>query len=310
MNKYASICLLFLFLTMQSCIKDDLSHCGLKEQSFIWFKSINPKYNYAEIAQQVNLYLYDEQLQFAGELVYTQEELKQSQAKIYIPAEKKGAYTIIALVNLSDKYEIFDTERLVTWKGSLHRGTGYEDISYKLPDIYHSMKKISFHADQKQQEDTLYLVKNTNHIRLIVECSSQGKLDSIQPYIYGSNTMFSYENRLLGDRMVTYHPHTTTKQPGISEYSLTTMLLRTGGDASLYFKALNPDGSYTDRKLFNITERLANVKNNNDGKVYDTDQKLAYEDEFEFKVVLDNSSQIMHLIINDWYVIKDYVEIK
>jgi len=307
MNKSIYILLLLLWPVMQSCIYDDLSDCF--RERYIWFKSINTKYIYEDIAQQVNLYIYDEQQQFINELICTHDDLIRTGGKVYIPAQYEGKYWIVALVNLSDNYIVYDTEEFAHWKASLQTANGNE-VSSKLPDLYHSMKAISFGQDNPLPGDTMYLSKNINHIYLTIECSASDVLENIQPYIYGSNSLFNYENRLLGDRMITYHPHNTQKYTNRMQYSITTMLLRIMGDISLYFKEQESDGSISDRKIFNITEELAKVKDSNGRKLYDSDIKLSLEDEFKFVIVLDKSSQIIDLKINDWYVVKDYVEIK
>lgn len=309
MNKstYILILVLLLLQVMQACIQDDLSNCN--KERFIWFKSINTKYDYAKIVQQVNLYIYNEELQLAGELAYSKEDLMQTDSKVSIPVQYTGKYMFVALVNQSDPYLVYDTQELTTWKTSLQTYKGNE-ISFKLPDLYHSRKEIVSGPENPLPGDTMYLTKNINHIYLTVECSTSSVLESLEPYIYGSNSLFNYENRLLGDRMITYHPHDTKVMTNQRKYSLTTMLLRIGGDLSLYFKEQNPDGSVANRKLFNITEELAKVKDSNGNRLYFSDARLAFEDEYNFTIVLDASSQIIDLKINDWYVVKDYVEIK
>lgn len=309
MNKstYILILVLLLLSVMQGCIKDDLGNCY--KERFIWFKSINTKYDYAKIVQQVNLYIYDEKEQLTGELIYTQKDLIQTGSKVYIPVQYTEKYRVVALVNLLDHYVVYDTDELMTWRTSLETGKGNE-ISFKLPDLYHSRKNITFGPENPLPGDTMYLTKNINHIYLTVECSTPGVLESIQPYMYGSNSLFNCENRLLGDRMITYHPHDAKVMTNQRKYSLTTMLLRIGGDLSLYFKEQNPDGSVANRKLFNITEELAKVRDSNGNRLYFSDARLAFEDEYNFTIVLDASSQIIDLKINDWYVVKDYVEIK
>lgn len=307
MNKRVYILFFFLFLVSPGCIRDDNSDCY--EGGYLWFESINPKYSYEAMAKQVNLYLYDDQRLFAEELVYTEDDLKSSAWRVYIPTGYKGDFTIVALVNLSDYYVVSDRERLVTWKAGLRSGDN--DVSYKLPDIYMAMKKVSLdNLSGAEDENVLFLAKNTNHIYLLIE-SVGGRLQGdIEPYIRGSNSLFNYENRLFGDRMVVYYPHMTEKRGNGTLYFLSTMLLRVAGDVSLYLRETLSDGTASDRFLFNIPEKLAQVKDHNGVKLYDTDQKLALEDEFYFTLVLDEQLQVMTLKVNDWYVIRDYIQIK
>lgn len=307
MVKRIYIVLFLLSLITQSCIKDDLSDCP--QRRYIWFESINPKYKYGIIAKQVNLYLYDEQQRFVSELIYSTDELNQSNGKVYIPDQIKGTYMVVALVNLSDSYQVYDTERLEMWK-LLLQDINDNKVFVRPPDIYHAVKNISFGSDINHKADTLYLEKNTNHIYLTITSNEPSVLEKIRPYIRASNSMSNYENLLLGERVIDYYPHDIEKYTNQAQYSLTTMLLRMGGDASMYLEEQKPDGSVTDRKLFNITQELIKIRNNNGEKLYDTNLKLALEDEFKFIIVLDEASKIIDLKINDWYVIKNYIVIK
>lgn len=298
-KKYILILLSFLF-TITGCIDEDYSDC--EKGIYINFKTLNPKYEYTEIVENVEIHLYDVQNNLVNNYTYSRNQLEGSEYKAYIPEQKAGNYSTVAVVNMSDSYKISNKEYENSFL--LEVLTDPKDsIQKKLPDIYHSIKEISF-GRLNPQDELMELSKNTNHIDVTVifedDILSPGK--KLNAYIKGSNGIYNANNKSVGKTPITYCAHFNEKKEDDSYlFSFTTLRLWIGDDLKL---SIVEEGEETSRILneLMITEEIAKLTNSSGEKIYDTDEKLEFEDEFKIKIMIDNTGMI-GLKINDWYAV-------
>lgn len=314
MKKEYVFILLFSFLIFGNCINEDNSDCPYGK--YVLFKIINPKYQYKEVVDKVDLYLYNEEEILVGEYSYSKAQLEGSELKAMIPYDRAGNYSIVALINQSERYLTFNKGELKELRTELLTDEG-DSVKFKLADIYHSYKEVSFKGNTAMTNDTMYLSKNTNHINLEIEIHDYDLPDnaSLVTHICGNNGTYNFSNKSVGNRKITYLPHSSDFGDIRNEimnfrYLFTIMRLWIGDDLKICLEQHEPGTLPETLAEVMLTEEIAKLENELTGeKLYDTDEKLELEDEFDIRIVFDNTFTIIELKINDWFVIKPEIEL-
>lgn len=312
-NKHISLLssLLMLLILSGSCINDDLSDCP--SGRYLHFETINTKYTFQDIVETVDLYIYDGN-ELADTKTYTRQDIQSMGYKVYLDERPSGTqFHYVAIVNQTeDYYQTIDSENLETMFTELASSRGDS-----LPDLFHGAKDILFEYRLHGTTDTIYLKKNTNKINLYVgfegyELPEESTLNS---YIQGKNGQYDSENKPVEKTRYTYQPYRWTMGTGEYDYDshFTTMRLWIGSDTDITLEKhdspVSPLRSEQVQQLYklNIVEELAKVVAGNGEYLYNTDEKLELEDEFDIILLLDGNFVVLELIINDWVVINNNV---
>lgn len=314
MNKKEYILILFSSLLLfGSCIEEDLDDC--LRGKYICFKTNNPKYKYEEVVDKVNLYLYDEGENLVSEYSYSRQQLIDSDYKAYLPQHLNGNYLLVALVNHEDCYSTTEVSQLSKLKTKLNAEN--DSVRSKQADLYHAYREVSFGDTYHITSDTVSLSKNTNHINLEVELRDypMPANATLCTHICGCNGIYNYNNKSLGGAKLTYIPHTLVSE-NISGNKITLnnistiMRLWIGDDLSICLEQHEPGKSPVNLTNLMLTKEIASIANDlTNEKLYDTNEKLELEDEFRIRVVLDGELSVVELRINNWYLIKEDVDL-
>lgn len=302
-KRYIYIFLLLMVFSLNGCFKDDLSFCPIKLQ--VYFESVMTKYEYENITDRLDLYVYKDQV-LMEKFTYSKEELKQINYSPIIPVTYCDSYTLLALTNLSDCYSVSGTDKLSTFHVALNTAIA-DTVKEKQTDLHYAKKVLPiFEANEANQiiQETLHLYKNTNHIYLNVSFNGEYnfRATDLQARLQGNNGTFNHQNKCHAASNRVYHPHVvdTDVADADIQFWFTTMQLWTGNDLELYLEE-SAGGKKVEKARLRIMDEIS--------KVYDTDAKLDQEDIFIIELVLENDFTIFELKINDWYIIKSGIEV-
>ncbi len=310
---YLLICILTFIILFGSCINEDMSNCP--SGRYLHFETINKKYEFKDIVEKVDLYIYDGE-ELVDKKTYSRAEIEASDYKIYLDERPNGMELhYIALINEFDDYfRTVDADHKETLQTAIVAAKG-DSVKNRLPNIFHGAKDILFSNKLLGIPDTIYLKKNTNDINLFVafkgyELPSSSHLSS---FICGSNGKYNYDNQPIETTTYTYLPYTAALGSGEYDYNshFTTMRLWIGADTDIRLEkkdeVLSPLAPAVETlHRLNITEELAKVTVNGE-YIYNTDEKLEAEDEYDITIILDGNFVVLELVINDWVIVRNGV---
>jgi hypothetical protein len=290
---------------------EDDSNCP--KGKFLHFKTVNPKYRFEEVVESVDLYVYRQDGSLTGKYHYSKESLEASGFEAYLPQQPVGDYTVVALVNRNEaNYNVSQDSNMKGMSTNIITVPN-DTVNVRPADLYHACKPISF-VTSSQQKDTMFLVKNTNNVTVTLEFAGWGK-DAPPPsdvkygvFLTGSNGTYNYENRPSGNTRITYMPYKQEESSVVCEYRMTTMRLWRNSDLMVYVVEKRPGKPPVKRIGLVLTDELAKIIDSNGIKRYDTDEKLALEDEFYLKFMFDGPL-LVGFELNGWFLIKPDVSL-
>lgn len=211
----------FILTSCDSLIYDDEGDCEVKykiqfryEMNLKWADAFPSEVN------SVNLYVFDSKGVFVKEFIGRGEAL--SKPGYYMDLDlPAGVYQFVAwcgLANEGTEMESFTVPQPVTGVTTIDEITcllnaekkGETDYSDKrLYFLYHGYLEASLPDSQDGAEYmyTVYLTKDTNHIRIILhEIDGDMEADDYEFRIEAANGFMAYDNTLLGNTKVTYMP--------------------------------------------------------------------------------------------------------
>lgn len=211
----------FILTSCDSLFYDDEGDCEVKykiqfryEMNLKWADAFPSEVN------SVNLYVFDSKGVFVKEFIGRGEEL--SKPGYYMDLDlPAGDYQFVAwcgLANEGAEVESFTVPQPVAGVTTIDEITcslnaekkGEEDYSDKrLYFLYHGYLEANLPDSQDGAEYmyTVYLTKDTNHIRIILhEIDGDMEADDYEFRIEDANGLMAYDNKLIGDTKVTYLP--------------------------------------------------------------------------------------------------------
>lgn len=291
--------LLILLLAYTSCYKEDFSDCPVLLH--VYFESIMDKYRYEDIVDELDLYLYDENHRLVQKQHYTVSQLRETDYNAPLSIERFGKYTLSAVLNVGQSYNVSGSDNLDNLDINIKTQRG-DTVNRKPTDVYYAFKDVRIQdIGTRVQYDTLALYKNTNHINVDVSFED-GRPSNLKlhGYLKGNNGGFDYKNKTLPGSLRVYLPY---KQQTTAQYhelmNFTTMQILRGSDLTLYIDGEH-NGTREQKYELDIYKYLA--------KIY-TDEELEQEDEFDIEIILSSDYSIFVLKINDWYLIRQGIEV-
>lgn len=310
MNKKNILLLLFLpILMLAGCTKEDYRNCpaGL----YVTFEPQNPKHNYAELVQGLDLYFYGQDGNLAANFHYDRDELRPYDRAAFVPQIPAGKYRLVAVVNDGADTETSGIEKYETLKFGLKK----ETVDSKITEFFTAQKQITVGLPGTEiPTEKMELYKHNNHVRLkIVYDGYDAPADmTLQAYMQGHNRTFGYlfEGYSL-EGLAIYLPWTTRyNTEGLpEEFDMATMHIRLGGDLTVHLEETSETGATGRSIVLNLADELKKVKNSAGQYLYDTDEKLWYYDEYEITVTIGKDFVVIGLTIDNWTIIGGGVEV-
>lgn len=311
-NKYIFYLLLSLCLISGGCVNENLDDCP--QDILLEFNVLMAKYEFQEIVDDVTVYLFDEDNNYYNKYYYTNDALKQNAYKAVVPRPSiKGKYTFVVLVNHSeDFYETFGYEKRDEMRTRLKTNPEDYSINKKQVDLYHGYKEIEIIDVTNTVSYLVDLTKDTNNIDLSVtiQDSSTENSDEISTNMIGTNDTYNYSNESVGNTPITYYAHTrdgvsSTRSDDIAfDENYRTMRLFVNSDLKINFYKKIEEQEKLKVSEVNLSQILTSIKDPSGNYLYNTNDKLWAEDEFDVHITLDGTTYtIVKLVVNDWTAI-------
>jgi Protein of unknown function (DUF1812). len=292
------LAILAIALITASCIRDETEDC--LEGKYICFESIMKKYDYRDIVNNVDLFLYNESGKLVSHYSYLRQDLHGEDYMAFVPMHPAGNYTAVAVINNSDDYVITGMDRIETFDVFLKTDTG-DTLKHKQADIYQGLEQIEF-IERKNSivdYDTLNFWKNTNHFYVTINYSGYEIPEgaTLTAYIQGNNGQTDYRNDCPAECLRVYEPHEETYP---TYFVFTTHKLWTKMDLQLIVRVENSDGTGFEHRI-SVAEALAT--NYLPDRIYDTDEKIWQEDEYYLSLKIGKLFALISINSIDWSVV-------
>lgn len=303
-KKYILLLLLPLLALCAGCTEEDYRNCPAGQ--YISFEPKNPKHNYREVVQTADLYYYDSSGSLAAEHHYTRAQLRSGDYAAYVPRMDAGEYTLVAIINHSDKIELRDKATIRALYSEIR-----DDVVMSCPEnFFAAVEQVTVPAGYAIQEHTMKIAKHNNNINLTVrfENYTMPAAASLDAYLYGQNGTCSYYDMYPSSPLSC--GRTFRGQPVAADRFLITTM-RIWREADMKLTVTENRGTRADSRsvTLDLIEELGKVKNSAGEYLYDTTEKLEYNDEYDIVLTLGPDFVVVGLTINNWSIIDDGVEV-
>lgn len=218
-NTIKAIFALIVTLGCFSCnsvIDDGTDHpCGLKVR-FVYDYNMEYANSFHNKVDCVTLFVFDEQGNFVTTLEEKSDALKSENFRMHVDLLKGGKYTLLAYGGLACDKRSFDLHPLQTKAGTeglkisdlsaeMHHNNFVQDKS--LHGLYYGKAEVVMN-DYDYQEKTVYMIKDTNNFRVVLQ-QMNGEVISdkeFECYITDDNSYLNYNNDVISKGTVTYLP--------------------------------------------------------------------------------------------------------
>ena len=312
MNKKKILLFLLLPLLLPAgCTKEDNRNCptGL----YVSFEPNNPKHNYPELVAYVDLYFYNPDGNLMADFHYLRDDLRANDRAAFVPYIPSGDYRLVAVINGRQDYETYGVEKYENLCTKLKE----ESITGKLMDFFTSEKQISIgRSGPVIPTEKMMLAKHNNNIRLKILYDKYTAPYNmvLKAFVEENGGLFHYSTYSCSTTLYKhYFPwNTLLGNDGLPlQFDISVFRLWIGSNVSLCLREVdNITGTVTGRSYtLNIIEKLIAVRNLSGDYLYDTDEKLEYNDEYEITITLGKDFVVLSLIIDDWQIIGGGVEV-
>ena len=201
------------------------------------------------------------------------------------------------------------------------QGNVYSD--QRLTDLFHADSNLTFTTEDGVEEQTIYLTKNNNNLRLILRRQDGGAIShsDFDFFVEEDNAVMGPDNRVLRGEKFRYHPvdrdGIETAIPdghgGLTDVSVPAAI------ADMHIARLTPDseGQIIVRRTSTGEEvirtdlmQLILAAKEFDAPDMDEQEYLDREDSFTVHLVLDEQEQWvkMQIYVNDWIIVLQSIE--
>lgn len=274
----------FLTLFLSSCIFEDESVCN-NDLTF----------DLAYILNKDNTDYFGKQVQFVQTFIYSEDGQLQKQI-ITSPANHlirvadlpSGNYTAVFWCNNdTSHYSLLNLQSLSAMQ--LKYNTLNGQITDYRGSLFHGIKKFQFYRAHSSTEK-VFLTKNTNDVRIIIEQPGDGLTVELQ----GANTSFKSDNSLaVSQPAIRYNPfQTLVDGPSASTFRFTSLRLLMESEVYIHV--------YRYGRLIHTFPLIQLLMQNS--PLIRTNEDLDRYDEYElrFRVNPNNTTTLATIRINDW----------
>ncbi len=318
----AALCAVLMAVSLPACngvIYDDLDPCphGVRLR-FVYDHNMEFANSFHQQVDCLTLYIYDAQGNFVTKAVETTDALKDENYRMQIDLEE-GDYRLIAYGGLAceqHSFKVVDEPMAArAADAELQVAMDEGELGTQLHDLYYGNLKMTVQANG-YVENTLFLVKNTNNIRVMLQqVDNRIPLDN-QNFTFAiadDNTLMDHENNLVANGTVNYTPWAQgtlgvgTAEEGeeevkvaYAEFSAARLVARTQGAPRLMVKNKETDAEIINIPLINYLLLLKSERYAEMG----AQEFLDRESDWSLIFFLDQDGNWLRtqIVINDWVV--------
>ncbi len=273
----------------------------------------------------VSVYVFDESGQFIGRYDETSDVLKDENYRMTLDLDA-GRYTLLAYGGLACPENSFDITSYQTKASATHINDMEVNLRHndfksdkKLHDLFYGVEEVEVPRRDEYVKDTLYMMKNTNNIRLVLQ-QANGKSLEADDFVFtitDDNSCMDETNAVVSRGMVTYSPWTTgeaavgTAEDGETPISvafaeLSTSRLTTGTSPKLLVRNAETGEDIINIPLNNYLLLLKSELYAEMG----AQEFLDRESEWSLVFFLDDGLRWLNtrIVINDWVVRINHTE--
>lgn len=339
------LCTILGILPLASCenIFDGEGDCSVRySMRFIYDRNMAFADAFAHEVESVSLFVFDENGKFLQRIDRNGSEVKQQGHSLTLPL-KAGRYTFVAWCGLDGKNRSFTATRLTPGVSTVQeltcRLTGTESREEgspevrELDDLYHGMATIELPDTYGEVPVDMYLTKNTNYIRIVLQQVSGKPLnpDDFLFTLTEDNGLMGFDNALQPDQCLNYRPWHISRGTAdmgetairtqlnvlVAELSTARLLARQYENGETKYpqltitrKTAESDGTY--RKILSIpfVDFVLLVKGKYNENLSDQEY-LDRQDEYSLTFFLDDEQNWLStsIIVNSWKVVLSDVEL-
>lgn len=328
LSKFVSIVLFYALLigcVVASCddvIYDGLDPCpqGVRLR-FVYDYNMEFANSFHKKVDCVTLYVYDEKGNYLQTITETTDVLADENYRMTLDFEP-GHYRLVAYGGLACEEHSFsvvdEPSRQASTYTDLQVRMDEGKLGSKLHDFYYGMQDVEIRAtDMDYVEETLYMMKNTNNIRIVLQQLSGDPVndEDFSFFITDDNTLFAHNNMLVSNGTVTYTPWVKGQAStglidtgnGLEEHEvivayaeLSTSRLMTHTSPRLIIKRNDTGADIVNIPLNNYLLLLKSMAYADMG----SQEYLDRESDWSMIFFLDTKHAWIntHIIINDWIV--------
>jgi hypothetical protein len=298
--------LLLLPLLWTGCTSEDYRNCPIDEtraELYIAFQPINPVNVYPDVVQNVSLYFYDPATELlAYESHYTTDELRNDDKAAKVSEDVlPGTYKVVGVINCGIYTETVDTDSYTTLRSRLMN----HELNAKPVDFFAGEKEITIDPGVSTEE-TMAITKHNKDIHLnIVYDGYEGEEGvTFTSWIEGSNCCYEYaENCNTTHAMYNPWEEAMNTEGLPTRFSYSTMRITTDSDLTLHLEEIAATRGPVRKYSFVLADLLGKLidENNTDNEyLYDTDEELAFADEFEFTIKIGKDNVLIEVGVDLW----------
>lgn len=288
MVQHLKIAAIALIITLfgSSCTREDLSRC---ESSLLL--SFHYTYNsqnedlFLSSIENIELFVYDRNSMLVQNCKIGKFDL--TEGNKYRLSLNEGAYKIVAHGEVNTSYVYNRVETYHTAYVSAKRESGNQ-IPAQINNLFHAMVEQVTIDGSKEQQQQLFFIKNSNHIRVIVK-QPQGAKATMDATcaIHAINGDYKFDNTIYGSDRVHYIP-TPLPEASDQTFDFTVLRLWSNDDSQLVVRDHSQvlyDGSLSELLL----------------RKPGTD--LDMEDDFEIVLTRNAADNTVKITVDGWEVI-------
>lgn len=271
-----------------ACTKEQKSTC--KSPLLLSFHYTSNTQNedlFSSSIENIDLFIYDKNSKLVSNHEITKSDLIGGNK--YSLNLDQGEYTIVAFGEALDSYQYVEQNLFNTAYISLKRDEE-NNAPQSINHLFHSMTQQIVVSDLKEVQQPLFFIKNSNHIRIIVENTPNTMSESdVFCSISAINGDYKFDNTIFGNDRI---DHTPTPTPQIADQNIqfdcTVLRLWRGDNSHLIVRDQHQalyDGSLSQLLL---------SKPGTD---------LDLQDEFEIRLSRNSSDNTVKITVNGWQVI-------
>ena len=311
-----------VFTSCDNVIYDDMEPCpqGVRLR-FVYDYNMEFANSFHKKVDCVTLYVYDEKGNYLQTITETTDVLADENYRMTLDFEP-GHYRLVAYGGLACEAHSFSVVNAPSRQASSYTDLQVRmdegKLGTRLHDFYYGMQDVEIRAsDTDYVEETLYMMKNTNNIRIVLQQLNGEPVyaDDFTFSITDDNTLFAYDNMLVPNGTVTYTPWVKGEAStgvivngnGIEEKEvivafaeLSTSRLMTHNSPRLIIKRSTTGADIVNIPLNNYLQLLKSMQYANMGG----QEFLDRESDWAMIFFLDEGHRWIntYLVINDWVV--------
>lgn len=323
-------------LALSSCgmVYEDEGDCNTYcDVRFVYDRNMEFADAFASKVEAVDLYVFDADGKFLRQVSERGDALKADGYRMPLDLQP-GQYTVLAWCGLNgelDSYDVPEPTPGVTTLQEMQcrladrQTTGGETVVGEIDNLFHGMTTFTLPDEEGRHTYTVELTKNTNNVRVVLQNTS-GEPLNVDDFVFtitDENGLLDYDNSVLDDELLSYHPFYTAQgtagvdtgddsgaitsvSAAVAEFTVSRLFKDKDTQTRLTITRLDPDnaGAYETVLSIPLVDYALLVKGyyNRD---MDDQEYLDRQDEYNLVFFLDADGDWLSssIIINSWKVV-------